>query len=139
MDTSSLSPPRPSSGRLLLFLGLGVAALGLVACVVQFSLNRLVTPWYLPSTATLGVLCVGLALYQRRTVWRLLALLLLLVLAGGEWWFLLGLRLPPYTGPIAVGKSFPAFETTRSDGTRFTQRDLEGQQNQVLVFFRGRW
>jgi hypothetical protein len=139
MDTSSPSPPRPSTGRLLLFLGLGVAALGLLACIVQFSLNRLVTPWYLPSTATLGVVCVGLALYQRRTVWRVLALFLLLLLAGAEWWALLELRLPPYTGPIAVGKPFPAFETKRADGTRFTQSDLEGQQKQVLVFFRGRW
>ena len=25
------------------------------------------------------------------------------------------------------------------DGTSFTQRDLEGEQHSVLVFFRGRW
>jgi hypothetical protein len=27
----------------------------------------------------------------------------------------------------------------RADGSPFTQRDLEGDQNNVMVFFRGRW
>jgi hypothetical protein len=106
---------------------------------MQFWVQRLKAPAYLPWTATLGVVCVGLALWQRRSVWRVLALLLLLLLAVAEWGFLLGLRLQPYTGPVAAGESFPAFETARADGTPFTQRDLENDQNQVLVFFRGRW
>ncbi len=49
------------------------------------------------------------------------------------------MRLPAYTGPVTVGQSFPPFATTRSDGTAFTQSDLQGEANNVLVFFRGRW
>ena len=49
------------------------------------------------------------------------------------------MRLPAYTGPVAAGQPFPEFATQRADGSPFTQRDLEGDQNNVMVFFRGRW
>jgi len=138
--TSSLSAaPRRIHGRLFLLLGLGLAVLGVVAYVVQISLQRLVVPWYMPTLASLGVILVVMSLLERRTVWRVLALLAVGLLAGAEWAFLHAVRLPPYTGPIAVGRPFPAFETRRADGTPFTQRDLAGDQNNVLVFFRGRW
>ena len=65
--------------------------------------------------------------------------LVVLALAGFQWTFLFLVRLPEYTGPVAVGQPFPAFTTQRADGTSFTQRDLAGEQNNVLVFFRGRW
>src|SRR5262245_25844735 len=139
MTPPSVSPVRRSAGRLFLALGLVVAALGVIGYVVQFSMQRLITPWYLPLAATLGVVCVLVALWRRRTVWRVLALLLLVLLAAAEWAFLQEARLPAYTGPVAVGQPFPAFTTTRADGTPFTQRDLEGDRNTVLVFFRGRW
>jgi hypothetical protein len=93
----------------------------------------------MPVLASLGVVLVVLSLCQRRTLWRGLALGFVLLLAGAEAAMLFAMRLPPYTGPIAVGRAFPAFTTVRADGTSFTQHDLEGDRNSVLVFFRGRW
>jgi hypothetical protein len=139
MTTSSPPALRHFPDRLFLALGLGVAFLGLIAYAVQVSLHYLKTPWYVPGLATLGVLLVVVSLWHRRTVWRVLALVLVVLLAGAAWAFLLLLRLPPYTGPVAEGQPFPAFATTRADGTAFTQRDLKGDQASVLVFFRGRW
>jgi len=107
--------------------------------MVQFSLQRLTTPWYMPALAVIGVVLVVISLFERRTVWRVLALLAVVLLAGGELALLYALRLPSYTGPITVGRPFPAFEAKRADGTPFTQRDLAGDRNNVLVFFRGRW
>jgi hypothetical protein len=109
------------------------------AYVAQLAMHRLWTPWYLPLAATLGALVLVVALWQARSIWRILALVLVVLLAAGAWTFLLAARLPAYAGPVAVEKPFPAFKTARSDGTEFTQRDLEGDQNSVLVFFRGRW
>jgi len=93
----------------------------------------------MPVAATIGVLLLMLSLWHARTVWRVLGLLLVLLVAGAEWTFLVGTRLPDYTGPVVTGKSFPAFATARADGSSFTQRDLEGDRTNVLVFFRGRW
>jgi hypothetical protein len=139
MTTSSPAPAQSYPGRPFLGLGLGLTVLGVMAYAVQLALHRLITPWYLPALATLGVLCVGVALWQRRTLWRVLALLLVVLVAGASWTFLLAARLPAYTGPVADGRPFPAFTTTRADGTPFTQRDLAGDRASVLVFFRGRW
>jgi FtsH-binding integral membrane protein len=123
-----------------LALGIGLAALGLVGYLVQVqAMQRLIAPWYVPFAATLGVIFVVVSLFQRRSVTRVLVLLLLVVLAGAEWTFLLGARLPAYTGPVEVGQKFPQFKTTRADGTSFAQQDLEGGSNTVMVFFRGRW
>jgi FtsH-binding integral membrane protein len=139
MTDSSGAAPQRFPGRLLLLLGLGLAVLGVVAYVVQISLQRLMAPWYMPILALLGVVLVVMSLLERRTVWRLFALLAVVLLAGAELAFLYALRLPQYTGPIAEGRPFPAFETRRADGTTITQRDLAGDRNNVLVFFRGRW
>jgi hypothetical protein len=139
MTTSTATAPRRYPGRLFLALGFAFAALGVIGYAAQLAVHRLTTPWYLPGAATLGVAFVVMSLVRTRTVWRVLALVLLVLLAGAEWAFLLGARLPAYTGPVAEGKPFPAFTTTRADGMSFTQRDLEGDQNSVLVFFRGRW
>jgi hypothetical protein len=139
MTTSSNAARRRPPGLLLVTLGLALAALGIIGYAAQVAALRLTTPWYLPLSATLGVLCVVVALWQGRTVWRVLALVLVLLLAAGEWAFLLGTRLPAYTGPVAEGKPFPAFTTSRADGTTFTQNDLRGDRNHVFVFFRGRW
>jgi hypothetical protein len=120
-------------------MGLGLAVLGVVAYVVQFSLQRLMAPWYMPCLALLGVVLILVSLWERRTFWRVFALLAVVLLAGAELAFLHAMQLPPYSGPIAVGRPFPAFETKRADGTPFTQSDLVGDRNSVLVFFRGRW
>lgn len=139
MTTSSPVTPRRSSGRLFLALGLGLTVLGVIAYVIQIAAQRLTTPWYVPIAATLGLVFLVVSLWKRRTVWRVLALLLVGLLAGAEWTFLLATRLPAYNGPVAVGQPFPTFTTMRADGTSFTERDLEGDQKSVLVFYRGRW
>ena len=76
-------------------LGLGLAALGLFAYVAQVASHRLTTPWYLPASATVGAFLILLALWEARSLWRILGLLLVVLLAGAEWTFLLGSRLPP--------------------------------------------
>jgi hypothetical protein len=139
MTSSSASAPHRIVGHFFMLLGLALAVLGVVAYAVQLRFQRLTVPWYMPALATLGVVLTVVSLLERRTVWRILALGALMLVAGAEWAFLYALRLPAYTGPIAVGRPFPAFETTRADGTAFTERDLAGSQNTVLVFFRGRW
>jgi hypothetical protein len=139
MTTSPTAAPGRFPGRLYLALGLGLAALGVLGYGAQLWAQHLKAPKYLPYSATLGAVLVVAALWQARSVWRVLALLLLLLLAGAEWTFVLGSRLPAYTGPVEVGRPFPAFATARSDGTPFTPRDLLGDRNHVLVFFRGRW
>ena len=139
MTTSSTAAPRRHPGRLWLALGLGLAALGLFAYVAQVASHRLTTPWYLPASATVGAFLILLALWEARSLWRILGLLLVVLLAGAEWTFLLGSRLPPYAGPVAVDKPFPVFKTLRADGTPFTEQDLQGEQTTVLVSFRGRW
>jgi hypothetical protein len=107
--------------------------------MVQISLQRLMLPWYMPALALLGVVLVVMSLWQRRTLWRVLALLAVVLLAGAELAVLYAMRLPPYLGPIAEGRPFPAFEAKQAEGTPFTENNLTGDQHQVLVFFRGRW
>jgi len=36
------------------------------------------------------------------------------------------MRLPPYAGPVEVGRPFPAFEARRADGKPFSQDDWQG-------------
>jgi hypothetical protein len=119
--------------------GLGLAVLGVAAYAIQLSLGRLMLPWYMPAAALVGVACVVASLWKRRTVWRALALVVIVLLAGLELLALFAMRLPPYAGPIAVGRPFPVFEARRADGTPFTQNDLIGDQHHAFVFFRGRW
>ncbi len=138
MATSSLSPRR-SSGRLFLALGLGLVVLGVLAYLVQLLLHRLWLPWYLPVAATLGTALLVVSLWRARTVWRVLALLLVLLITVACWRLVLAHHLPDYTGPVAAEEPFPAFTTARADGTPFSQRDLVGDRDNVLVFFRGRW
>jgi hypothetical protein len=139
MTSSSTVPPR-YPGRLLVVLGFGLTVLGIGAYIAQVWTGYLKMPWYLPVLGMLGVACVVLALWQARSFWRWLALVLLLLVVGAEWTFLLGTGVSAYTGTqLAVGKSFPAFATVQSDGTPFTRRDLEGDRDTVMVFFRGRW
>jgi hypothetical protein len=139
MTTSSSAAPHRYPGRLFVFFGLVLPVLGIVGYVVQIMAHRLTTPWYLPGLATLGVVFLLFALLQARSVWRVLALLLVVLVAGAEWTFLVSARLPDYKGPVTAGRPFPDFVTAKADGKPFTQKDLEGDQDNVLVFFRGRW
>jgi hypothetical protein len=138
VEQTTLAKVHRSRGRLFLALGLLLALAGVIVYAMQVAGGRLSLAWYLPVTGTLGVILVLGSLWQRRTILRVLALLFVLLLAAGEWMLLLE-RLPPYSGPVQAGQPFPPFATLRADGTSFTQRDLEGEKNNVLVFFRGRW
>jgi hypothetical protein len=139
MGDSQATLTRRNTGRLWLWLGLCLPVLAIVAYAVQVSNAILTVPWYVPALATLGAILLIVAVCQKRTVWRILALVLIVILAGLEWAFMFAVRLPTYQGPVAVGKPFPAFATARADGTPFTERDLQGGPSRVLVFFRGRW
>ena len=139
MAISSSTLPNRARGRFFLLLGLGLAALGVFAFVVQSLLGRLVMPWYMPALALIGIVLVAISLVEKRNIWRIVALLVVVLLTAAELGLLSMLRLPAYTGPITVGRPFPAFETSRADGVPFANGNLAGSQNNVLVFFRGRW
>jgi hypothetical protein len=140
MATSPAAAPRRYPGRLLVALGMGIAAVGICAYAAEVTAGRLKLPWYLPVSGMLGAACLAVALWRARSVWRALSLALLILLSCAEWAFLLGTRLPAYAGTqLATGEPFPAFETATADGTPFTRRDLEGDRDTVMVFFRGRW
>ncbi len=119
---------------------MALTVLPIVAYIMQLQLRWLTVPWYLPVVSMVAVLLLVAAFLRRRSVFRAFVLVLVGVLTAGEWFALLVLpALPPYTGPVAVGKPFPVFQTVRADGSAFTQADLKGDRETVLVFFRGRW
>src|SRR5262249_34572557 len=127
-------------GRSLLFLGVFLAVAGPVLMMsLTFAAKILITPWYAPVLGTVGVALIILALTRRRSIWRWTAVVIFTLLVGFEWWALLAMRLPVYNGPVKNGEPFPAFATTLADGSAFTQDDLKGDQNTVMVFFRGHW
>ena len=140
-DWNKSSPgTRQHPGRTYLVLGMVVALAGLGVYVAQLRAKVLATPWYAPILATVGVALVVLALVRSRSVWRWAAAVFFTLFAAAEWVILLVLlSAPPYTGPVKAGQPFPAFTTTLADGSTFDQEGLKGDQNTVLVFFRGRW
>ena len=137
------SPPKQISnsyGRLFVLLGLALGLAAPIAYVIQIRANILATPWYLPPIGTAGAILIFLGISRKRSIWRILGMILLAFLAVFEWAFLLKFSLlPAYAGPVAAGKPFPAFATSLADGTDFTQAQLQGDNNTVMVFFRGRW
>jgi hypothetical protein len=121
-------------------MGILAAFAGLPLYMIQVEAANLTLPWYAPVLASFGTALVLLSLLQRRTVWRVVGLLFVLFLAAGECWALLSYsRLSPDTGRIAVRQQLPEFTAFRDDGTQFTRDDLKGEQDTILVFFRGRW
>jgi hypothetical protein len=138
--SSPLATSIRSAGRLYLWLGIALVAAGPLLYVIQLKAKMLSVPWYVPALATVGVALLLVSLAGRLTVSRITALTLCGLLTGAEWYFLLALsKLPTYTGPVAVGVSFPAFNTALADGSSFNRDSLRGEQNTALVFFRGRW
>jgi hypothetical protein len=139
-QTTAENVVRTSSGRGLVLLGIAICLLALAAYVVQVWQASFITPWYWPIAGTIGVLLILAGTWQAWSVLRIVALLFFGLLAAGEWFYVAKLSLlPPYSGPLAVGELFPAFATLRADGSSFTQQDLAGDRDTVLVFFRGRW
>jgi hypothetical protein len=127
-------------GRSLLLLGVFLAVAGPVLMILlMFAAKILITPWYAPLLGTLGVALIVLALMRSRSFWRWTAVVIFSLLVGFQWWALLAMRTPAYTGPVKNGQPFPAFATTLADGSGFTQDDLKGDQSTVMVFFRGHW
>ena len=127
-------------GRPLLFLGLFLAIAGpVVTILLTFAAKILITPWYAPVLGTLGLALIVLALKRSRSIWRWTAVVIFTLLVAFQWWVLFAMRTPAYTGPVKDGQPFPAFATTLADGSAFTQDDLKGDQNTVMVFFRGHW
>jgi hypothetical protein len=138
-----------------MWLGIACAFLGPFLYAAQLgAAARTDTPWYAPVLATIGLALTIVALRRRPTVWRGIAIVFVAAFAVLQWWFLVYyVRLPPYTGPIAVGQPFPDFQARRADGTAFTRADLPAEhgvvrgpqpnipadRGTVLVFFRGRW
>lgn len=141
MDVLAAPAVTPTSrGRLLLWLGVLTGLSGPILYFVQMMAGNLAVPWYAPALAALGAGLIVLSLLRRCTAWRIVALVLVGGLLAGEGWFLLSYtRLPPYQGPVAVGKPFPAFTAARADSTPFTAYNLQGDQDTVLVFYRGWW
>ncbi len=141
METTSPaidSSPR-TAGRAYLWLGLAISLLGPAIYIGQLAGKRLTVPWYMPILATVGTILAVMALVRARTVWRILAVSLLGLHAAFELTFVLVSKLPVYAGPVAVGQPFPAFTTTLSDGSSYTDSSLTGDRKMVMVFFRGRW
>jgi len=127
-------------GRSLLFLGVLLAIAGpVLLMLLTFAAKILITPWYAPVLGSLGVALIILALMRSRSIWRWTAVVIFTLLVAFQWWALLAMRTPAYTGPVKDGEPFPAFATTLADGSAFTQDHLKGDQNTIMVFFRGRW
>jgi hypothetical protein len=137
-DLYKTTPRHP--GRSLLLLGVLVAvAWPVLNIVLMFGAKILIAPWYTPLLGTLGVALIVLALMRSRSIWRWTAVVIFTLFVAFQWWIVLAMRTPPYTGPVKDGQPFPAFATTLADGSAFTQADLQGDQNSVMVFFRGHW
>ena len=140
LQTMTAAVSAPPRRRPLFSLGVLLFFLGPLIYTVQFQLKHLVTPWYAPILATLGVLFMVASVWQRRGVWRIGGLVLFAAVCGLEWFFLVAAAKDPvYTGPAQPGRKAPAFSTTLANGQSFTDKDLELGTSTVLVFFRGRW
>jgi len=127
-------------GRSLLLLGVFLAIAGpVLMMLLTFAAKILVTPWYAPLLGTLGVALIILALLRSRSIWRWTMVVIFTLLVAFEWYALLAMRTPAYTGPVKDGEPFPLFNTTLADGSTFTHADLQRGQNTVMVFFRGHW
>jgi hypothetical protein len=128
------------SGRFLLLLGVFLALAGpALMFVLMFAAKILKTPWYAPLLGSLGAALIVLALMLSRSIWRWIAVVFFTLLAAFQWFAVLAMQLPPYTGPVEDHKPFPAFATRLADGSAFTQANLQGDQNTVMVFYRGHW
>jgi hypothetical protein len=139
-STSVAVGARPRSGRLYLWLGILLALAGPVLSFVQIQAKILKPPLYVPVLATVGLALIVVSLVQGHTVWRWIAVTFFTLFAAGLWVLLLVvMRTSAYDGPVQAGQSFPAFTTMLATGEPFTNDNLKGKQNTVLVFFRGRW
>src|SRR5438874_9969094 len=99
----------PTPRRSFFLVGVLIFLLGIGAIFVQTYLKRLIVPWYLPVTGTIGVLLMAAGAWQRRGVLRFVGFAVFVLLCGAEWFMLLGSRVPDYAGPAQPGQRLPAF------------------------------
>jgi hypothetical protein len=131
---------RRHPGRLFLLLGMLLPFVGIAIYAFQVQAKVLHTPLYIPILATAGLLLIILALVQSRSIVRWLAAVIFTAFAAMLWAvFGVLMNVPEYTGPVKPQQPFPNFSTTLADGSTFTQDNLKGSQNTIMVFFRGRW
>src|SRR5215475_8818168 len=96
-------------GRSLLLLGVFLAVAGPVLMILlTFAAKILITPWYAPLLGTLGVALIVLALMRSRSIWRCTTVVIFTLFVGFQWWAVLAMRTPAYTGPVKDGQPFPA-------------------------------
>jgi hypothetical protein len=139
MDNPPIAAAPPKRRPLFAF-GLLMVFLGPAIYFLQIRFSRLTTPWYVPVLATFGVLLMAASVFQRRGIVRILVLVLMVLWCGFEWFFVAVFsKSPPYEGPLAVGRPFPTFATSRAEGSTFTNKDLETSSPTAMIFFRGRW
>lgn len=132
--------PAQHPGRSLLLLGVLIALAGpVINIVLMFAAKILITPWYAPPLEILGLALMIMALVRSRSRWRWTAVVIFTLLLAFGCWALFAMRTPAYTGPVKEGQSFPPFTTALADGATFTEADLKGAENTVMVFFRGHW
>jgi hypothetical protein len=133
-------PASRAPGRLFAVLGLALIFLGPILYVMQVALARVLTvPWYMLFTAAAGMGLLLYALVQARTGWRIAGLIVGGLLTAAQVLVLFGETLAPYNGPAQAGQPMPEFSSTLADGKPFTTEQLKGNQDNALVFFRGRW
>jgi hypothetical protein len=137
-DLNKTTAQHPARSLLLLGVFLAVAGPALMM-LLTFAAKILITPWYAPVLGTLGVALIILALTRSRSLWRWTAVVVFTLFVGFQWYVLFAMRTPAYTGPVKDGEPFPAFATALADGSTFTQDNLKGDRNTVMIFFRGHW
>lgn len=134
----STTPPRRWPWFLV---GVVLFLLGPILTFVQYGpLGRLTTPWQLPILATLGVVCMLLAVLQSGGVVRTAGFLLFAFVSGFVWFMLLvKVNTPNYTGPANPGSPVPVFAAKLADGSTFANTTLANGRSSVLLFYRGHW
>jgi hypothetical protein len=141
-NDATISPDStaPVRWRPYFLVGVLLFVLGPAIYAVQVILKSLDTPWHTPILATIGVLFMAVSVRHRCGVVRGVALLFFAFVCGLEWYFVaVAAKTPTYVGPAQPGIKTPSFVAMLSDGTEFTQQDLEKGSRAALVFFRGRW
>src|SRR5262245_4340699 len=100
METSTVVQGAPARRLPLFFIGVLLFFAGFVAYAIQMSMHRLTMPWYIPISATAGVLLMLFSAWQRRSIVRGVFACMFLLACGSLWYMaLVGTRTPQYAGP----------------------------------------
>src|SRR5215471_13962586 len=95
-------------GRPWLLLGVFLAVAGpALMMLLTFAAKILITPWYAPILGTLGLALIILAIARSRSIWRWAAVVIFTLFVGFQWWAVLAMQTPAYTGSLKDGEPFP--------------------------------